>query len=219
MLLWRIGESQLCGNSSIWPIARPLRVGADLGWETEVFLRRLGQEYFKLCLGEYGKALRVLGSNLMEFFSNLDGLHEHIRSSPRFQGQTPPSFRCDVETSPKDGSGSVLNIHYYSFRRDILPFMCKLCFDQGSASKNPSDSKLSVRTFCSSFPFHVIFDRNLHVTQLGTALMKLVTAERVAAEGGLPLRCLFEVVRPMVKMSFQAFSPGSTPASPSEPNP
>ncbi|KAK7475323.1 hypothetical protein BaRGS_00033470, partial [Batillaria attramentaria] len=222
-----------------------------LGWETEVFLRRLGQEYFKLCLGEYGKALRVLGSNLMEFFSNLDGLHEHIRSSPRFQGQTPPSFRCDVETSPKDGSGSVLNIHYYSFRRDILPFvggtveavanmlfntnvtlvvspnrdrtsphqmffittppsnnneqMCKLCFDQGSASKNPSDSKLSVRTFCSSFPFHVIFDRNLHVTQLGTALMKLVTAERVAAEGGLPLRCLFEVVRPMVKMSFQAF--------------
>ncbi|KAL8587862.1 hypothetical protein ACOMHN_053133 [Nucella lapillus] len=218
-----------------------------LGWDTEVFLRKLGQEYFKLCLGEYGKALRVLGSNLMEFFSNLDGLHEQIKSSPRFQGQSPPSFRCDLEVKDKPFR---VNLHYYTFRRRILSFVAgtveaaasmlfnvsvelqasvnrdpssphhmffintcadnnnqvsKLCADRGTLSLNPSQSKLSVSTFCSSFPFHVIFDRDMHVIQLGTALMKMVTPERIKAhEGGIPLRTLFDVVKPSVKMSFSA---------------
>ena len=213
-----------------------------------MFLRKLGQEYFKLCLGEYGKALRVLGSNLMEFFSNLDGLHEQIKSSKRFKGQAPPSFRCEMDKSAEK-SGS-LNLHYYSFRRRILSFVAgtveavadmlfnlsvqlrvspnrdqtsphhmffvttttnnnnqqgKLCDDRGSNSTDPALSKLSVRTFCASFPFHVIFDRNMQVMQLGSALLKMVNPERVAAEGGVQLRSLFDVVRPSVKMSFSAF--------------
>lgn len=206
------------------------------------FLHQLGLEYLKLCVGEYGKALRVLGSNLMEFFSNLDGLHEHIKNSPRFSSQFPPSFRCEM-TGPQ-----TLRLHYYTFRRSLLPFVagtvegvanvlfnsavrlkvssnqdkssphhiffitsnnndksCKLCGDQSTLSTKPEDSKLSVRTFCASFPFHVTFDRQMHVTQLGTALMKLVSAERVAVEGGIQLASLFDLVRPQVKMSFSAF--------------
>lgn len=203
-------------------------------------------EYFKLCCEEYGKALRVLGSNLMEFFSNLDGLHEQIKTCPRFQNQNPPSFRCDLDKA------NTLNLHFYTFRRETLTFVAgavealalalfnvavtltvspnrdvtsphqlffitpcsngndlhhvrsRLFADQCRASPKPTDSKMSVRTFCASFPFHVIFDRNLLVTQLGAALVKMVTAERVAAEGGLHLGALFQVVRPRVKMSFSA---------------
>ncbi|XP_070183385.1 guanylate cyclase soluble subunit alpha-2-like [Littorina saxatilis] len=218
------------------------------GWDTEEFLRKLGQEYFKLCLGEYGKALRVLGSNLTGFFSNLDGLHEQIKDSPRFLGQTPPSFRCEVgKSAEKTGA---LSIHYYSFRRRILSFVagtveavanmlfnvsvelrvspnrdetsphhmffihtsnnnnkqqqnpCNLCADLYSRSNDPALSKLSVRSFCATFPFHVIFDRSLKVLQLGTALLKMVSTERAVAEGGVQMSSLFDVVRPSVKMSF-----------------
>ena len=184
----------------------------------------------------------------MEFFSNLDGLHEQIKASGRFKGQAPPSFRCEMDkTAEKFGR---LNLHYYSFRRRILPFvggtveavadmlfnlsvqlrvspnrdmtsphhmffvttntnnnnqLCKLFADRGSNSTDPAKAKMSVRTFCASFPFHVIFDRNMQVMQLGTALLKMVNAERVAAEGGVQLRTLFDVVRPSVKISFSAF--------------
>jgi hypothetical protein len=265
------------------------------GWHTDEFLRRLGMEYFKLCLGEYGKALRVLGSNLTEFFSNLDGLHEQIKSSPKFLGQSPPSFRCEVQKGGggggdklvRGGGGSGfdghrelppqpqgcskrLDVHYYSFRRAILAFVggtieavasmlfnvsvdmtvspnrdttsphhmffitttagsgraCNLCTDRGSASHDPRASKLSVKTFCASFPFHVIFDRNMNVRQLGTALVKMVRGPSGGASaatsaagdggrgggpggggkgGGVQLSNIFEVVRPPVKISFAAF--------------
>ena len=205
-------------------------------------MRALGFEYFKLCLGEYGKALRMVGSDILEFYSSLDGLQDQYKTSPKFKGQTPPSFRCEYERDD-------LIIHCYSNRRKLLHFLagtinavskllfsadinirvsenpnsasphhlfyitsksqtnnndnrCTLCRDKDVLSSDPSDSRIGVQAFCVSFPFHVIFDRNLQITQLGTALMKMIAPE--ITTDGLNFGTYFEFLRPVVKMSFNA---------------
>ncbi|XP_071124790.1 guanylate cyclase soluble subunit alpha-1-like [Mytilus edulis] len=78
-------------------------------------LNQLGREYVKLCLAEYGKALGMMGSNMVEFFSNLDGLHEEICKAPQFKNQTPPSFRCENKLDNVD-------MHFYSDKRRLLSY-------------------------------------------------------------------------------------------------
>ena len=70
-------------------------------------------------------------------------------------------------------------------------------------STHPSDSKISVMTFCKTFPFHVIFDRHLQITQLGSALMKMI-APNISTKG-LFFGTYFELVRPRVKMDYMSF--------------
>lgn len=48
---------------------------------------------FNLCLQGYTKLLKVLGSNLPEFLSNLNSLHSHLLAT--FPGMMAPSFRCE----------------------------------------------------------------------------------------------------------------------------
>ncbi|NP_001191549.1 soluble guanylate cyclase subunit [Aplysia californica] len=213
-----------------------------LGADRESVLRGAGEEYFKLCLSDYGKALRMLGSNLWEFFSNIDGLQDQVKEYPRFQGQQPPSFRCDWKKSH-------LNLHYYSLRHQILSFtagtvqaVSKLLFntelqldispnkdpnaphhifyistasvddnensrnnlypDQVNTSDNPTDSKIGVHTICASFPFHVIFDQDLQITQLGVSLAKMIAPE--VATKGRDVGAYFDIIKPKVKLSFSA---------------
>jgi hypothetical protein len=66
-------------------------------------------------LAEYGKSLGMMGSNMVEFFSNLDGLHEDICKSPQFQDQIPPSFRCENKFDNVD-------MHFYSDKRQLLSY-------------------------------------------------------------------------------------------------
>ncbi|KAK6172883.1 hypothetical protein SNE40_016454 [Patella caerulea] len=208
--------------------------------EIEIFLRSLGREYFKLVFEEYGKCLRMLGSNMMELFSNLDGLQELLKTQPKFEGVHLPSFRCEYEKNK-------IQLHYYSPRRRILAFVagivesvasvlfsleveiqisgslnqtsqhhifyistctnnnnnhCKMCSNQETLSSEPSSSKIGVATFCKSFPFHVIFDDQLNIIQLGTALLKMI-GPHIAAHGR-HIATYFEIGRPQVKMSFSA---------------
>ncbi|XP_033742672.1 guanylate cyclase soluble subunit alpha-2-like [Pecten maximus] len=186
---------------------------AVLDVKQDTVLRMLGDEYVQLCLSEYGRSLGMMGSNMVEFFSNLDGLHDHIRTSPKFGSQVPPSFRCSHT------SKGTVELHFYSERPNLLEFyagivqsVARLMFSvnadvtlqvsekaskthhvfhikprdysnkkectfsnfRASTSDNPSDLKIGVDTFCSSFPFHVIFDRDLKITQLGSALLKMI---------------------------------------------
>lgn len=196
-------------------------------------------EYFKLCLSEYGKSLHTLGSNLQEFFSNLDGLHELIKTSGKFSFRTLPSFR------PEYNDGQML-LHLYTERRDLVNFMCGLVHASAelmfscdvairaslsdvpgsihhiltikncnnddrngrlwthlpSISNKPADSKISVVTFCQSFPFHVIFDRSLQIAQLGAALMKMIAPD--IATKGIEFGTYFDIVRPVVKLNFSS---------------
>lgn len=246
-------------------------------------LQKLGVEYFKICAQEYGRSLRSVGSNLLEFYSNIDGLHGHIWNSSEFRSRVPPSFRCATE-------GGKLVVHLYTDRPQMRHYMAGVVLATGvilfsvpdltvevsqynkpsqqihhviitlwktgtdcsnivsptsttasptticssrliptheesmmtpasssssapngpsllpehhNLSNQPSDSKISVMTFCKTFPFHVIFDRNLHITQLGSALMKMI-APNISTKG-LFFGTYFELVRPRVKMDYMSF--------------
>lgn len=174
-----------------------------------------------------------MGSNMVEFFSNLDGLHEDIYKSPQFQDQIPPSFRCENKFDNVD-------MHFYSDKRQLLSYYagivhamaellcyvtidiviqpndspfgihhvfhintsqqrmsnnkCKMCIHQSSYSNKPSDLKIGVSTFCETFPFHVIMDRNLKIVQLGKSLMKVIAAD--IQTQGLHFETYFNIMRP-----------------------
>ena len=173
---------------------------------------------------------------MIEFFSNLDGLHDYICKSEKFKGQDPPSFRCEYVRNK-------LTLHFYTERRKLLEFyagvvvgiskllfnreamvtvtcsenmnsphhiltvdaqeaesvsQCKICTTQESFSRIPSDNKIGVATFCKTFPFHLIFDRNFLVNQIGTSLIKLACADRFHKRQVL-FTSLFEVVRPRIE--------------------
>ncbi|KAK0064752.1 guanylate cyclase soluble subunit alpha-2, partial [Biomphalaria pfeifferi] len=221
-------------------VAMAEETAKKLDMSVQDVLRTLGQDYFKVCLGDYGKALRTLGSNLLEFYSNIDGLQDQVKAYPRFQGQQPPSFRCEWK---KD----TFSLHYYSLRYQILSFVAgtveavsRLLFnaeleveiscnrgtsaphhifyistdghasdstvhlyaDHTNLSADPRDSKIGVRTFCATFPFHVIFDAQLNIVQLGASLAKMIAPE-VSAKGR-HLTSYFDIVKPLVKASFSS---------------
>ena len=203
--------------------------------EKSSFLRDLGYEYFKLCLVEYGRSIQMMGSNMIEFFSNLDGLHDYICKSEKFKGQNLPSFRCEY-------SRNKLTLHLHTERRDLIEFYagivqgisrmlfnrdaavgvnssdnpnsshhvltvdaqedesvshCKICTTQEAFSKLPSDNKIGVATFCKTFPFHLIFNSNFQITQMGAAIMKLACLERLGKRQVL-LTSLFDIIRPRI---------------------
>ena len=67
-------------------------------------------------------------------------------------------------------------------------------------SDRPSDSKIGVKTFCASFPFHVIFDQDMQILQLGSSLAKMVVPG--IPEKGRDLWKYFDIVKPKVRLSF-----------------
>ncbi|ESP02183.1 hypothetical protein LOTGIDRAFT_111288 [Lottia gigantea] len=208
--------------------------------DIDTFLRTLGREYFKLVEEEYGKCLRMLGSNMIELFSNLDGLQTLLKSSPKFEGVHTPSFRCEFDKNK-------IQIHYYSPHRKPLEFVagilesvakvlfslefemqvsgsltetsqhhifyittyvnnnnnhCSTCSISDTLSSDPSKSKIGVSTFCNSFPFHLIFDKDLNIIQLGSALLKMIGPH--VPTHGRHIQDYFIIIRPHVKISFSA---------------
>lgn len=204
---------------------------------TDITLRHLGEEYFRLCLFEYGSAIRMMGSNMIEFFSNLDGLQTYISSSDKFKSQIPPSSRCEYQQNK-------LTVHFYTSRSNLLEYYagivlgisrhlfsreatvsvtrsntpgslhnyftidasddnktssqtCKICSPQESISENPSDSKIGTATFCKTFPFHFVLDKNLDIIQIGEALAKHVTL--AGSKSDRKVTSHFDMVRPVIE--------------------
>lgn len=181
---------------------------------------------------------------MVEFFSNLDGFHDHILKSSKFNAQRPPSFRC--ESSPNH-----VALHIYTERSRMLDYYagivkhvsnsmfnldvqitvhpnetntslhhilkvqtavktcskectcCKICSHQSAYSEKPEDLQIGFDTFCETFPFHLIMNRNLEISQLGTALMKIVRSDEDSRE--LNFSKYFNVIRPEIKhLTFSA---------------
>lgn len=198
-------------------------------------MRCLGEEYLKLCLFEYGNAIRMMGSNMIEFFSNLDGLQTYISASEKFKSQIPPSSRCEynhnrlivhfytsrssmlefyagivygisrhlfardatVSVTPSNTPGSLHHYFTVDAATDNTSTACKICSPQESVSENPSDSKISTATFCKTFPFHFVLDKNLDIIQIGAALAKHVSL--AGAKSDRQLTTYFEMVRPKIE--------------------
>ncbi|WAQ99038.1 GCYA2-like protein [Mya arenaria] len=107
-----------------------------------VFQRRLGDEYFRLCLEEYGSCIRMMGSNMTEFLSNLDGLQTYISSSERFQSQVPPSSRCETQQNK-------LILHFYTARRNIIEYYAGIVL---GISRHLFTKQATISVSCSNTP-------------------------------------------------------------------
>lgn len=108
----------------------------------EDLMRCLGEEYFKLCLYEYGNAIRMMGSNLIEFFSNLDGLQTYISSSERFKSHIPPSSRCEYEPNK-------ITLHFYTSSANLLEYYAGII---RGISRHLFQKEATVSVFCSNTP-------------------------------------------------------------------
>ncbi|OQR71299.1 guanylate cyclase soluble subunit beta-1-like [Tropilaelaps mercedesae] len=83
-----------------------------IGLSADDLLEELGSHFLSYCLARgYDKMLRVLGSNLSDFLSNLDNLHDHVTVS--YCNMKAPSFRV---TPGPNGS---IHLHYYSTRKGL----------------------------------------------------------------------------------------------------
>ncbi|XP_035777406.1 guanylate cyclase soluble subunit beta-1-like isoform X2 [Anopheles albimanus] len=58
---------------------------------------------------------------------------------------------------------------------------------------------ISPTTFCKIFPFHLMFDRGLHIVQAGRSVSRVIPRIQ---ETNCPLLALFEAVRPHLQLSF-----------------
>ncbi|XP_052281863.1 guanylate cyclase soluble subunit alpha-2-like isoform X2 [Dreissena polymorpha] len=218
-------------------MAHVIKQAAKLSDETDTeFQRRLGDEYFRLCLEEYGDSIKMMGSNMTEFISNLDGLQSYISASDTFKTHTPPSARCETQKNK-------LIIHFYSPRSNIIEFYagvmhgisrylfnkettvevsyskttgslhhtiainakeddcssqkCKVCSPEIQIGTDPNESKIGTLTFCKTFPFHFVIDKNLDIIQLGGALARHVVVTSDSQTRSLTLH--FDIVKPKIE--------------------
>ncbi|CAN8032231.1 unnamed protein product, partial [Ixodes persulcatus] len=228
-----------------------------LGLSADACLEALGCHFLYFCQQHgYDHILRVLGSNLTDFLTNLDNLHDHLAST--YPGMSAPSFRV----SP--GPLGSLHLHYCSERRGLHPIVkglvktvareffdtevsvstCKvtdkgdrvvvlmevsenllkvrlLIFDAGSLtmrssftsahvtdhlSQSPQDLPVDTRTFCTAFPFHVVFDRDFVITQAGKVMTGLLRLTKSMWQKGKPVRFtdMFSISRPVIECTFES---------------
>lgn len=71
---------------------------------------------------------------------------------------------------------------------------------RNSASENRGE-KMNLLSFCKAFPFHVMFDRKLHIKQAGLSLMRLIKYKPTST---LVFTDIFDLARPRMDFSFEA---------------
>uniref|UniRef100_A0A8C7J9S9 guanylate cyclase n=1 Tax=Oncorhynchus kisutch TaxID=8019 RepID=A0A8C7J9S9_ONCKI len=70
----------------------------------------------------------------------------------------------------------------------------------GFEENGTQETRISPYTFCKAFPFHLIFDRNLMLTQCGNAIFRVLPQLQ---PGICNLPSVFSLVRPHIDFSFQ----------------
>lgn len=106
------------------------------GLPIETCLEEFGKHFLVYCQKNgYDQILRVLGSNLYDFLTNLDNLHDHLASI--YPGMRAPSFRVtrhmntnrsdqDIHLSQSAVCASLtgsMYLHYYSERAGLSPIV------------------------------------------------------------------------------------------------
>ena len=69
-------------------------------------------------------------------------------------------------------------------------------------SKHVKDLPIDMATFCKAFPFHIIFDKNFEIVQLGSALVRLLDGDLINSNNRLS--DYFELIRPSIEWSFRS---------------
>lgn len=61
------------------------------------------------------------------------------------------------------------------------------------------EPKISPATFCRAFPFHILFDKNMQITQTGFSLVRVIP---MVARNSCRIDDVFEMVRPHMEFDF-----------------
>lgn len=102
------------------------------GLPVETCLEEFGKHFLVYCQKNgYDQILRVLGSNLYDFLTNLDNLHDHLASI--YPGMRAPSFRVtrhintnrinSIDQGSTCSMSSSMYLHYYSERAGLSPIV------------------------------------------------------------------------------------------------
>ncbi|KAG9508491.1 Guanylate cyclase soluble subunit beta-2 [Fragariocoptes setiger] len=122
------------------------------GLSVDVCLEAFGEHFLLYCQKNgFDQILRVLGSNLYDFLTNLDNLHDHLASI--YPGMRAPSFRVTTQLAPNGGqirgcvsggsghdmtspqqasnnhnnnsnnNACIMYLHYYSERKGLSPIV------------------------------------------------------------------------------------------------
>ncbi|KAJ8001242.1 hypothetical protein DPEC_G00192300 [Dallia pectoralis] len=70
----------------------------------------------------------------------------------------------------------------------------------GFEENGTQETRISPYTFCKAFPFHLMFDRDLMLTQCGNAIFRVLPQ---LLPGICNLPSVFSLVRPHIDFSFQ----------------
>ncbi|XP_064482214.1 guanylate cyclase soluble subunit alpha-1-like [Ornithodoros turicata] len=200
---------------------------AAAGVSPSALLDMAGEAHAAFCLEWHGNALRFLGGSLGELFVNMESLnHVFLKTGCLYEGeQNGPLVRVREEHGRL-----VLQCRTATqYLADMLPGMLrKLAHEmfalpvrvsiagrkpeqvtlvvQGlpsgppAASVNPEDLAISVATFCRAFPFHLMCDHHLQVTQMGRGFVRIFGGR--FREGRVPLPTLFTFEDPNIEMRF-----------------
>lgn len=73
---------------------------------------------------------------------------------------------------------------------------------QRNKSTSVKDLPISMETFCKAFPFHIIFNRNFEIVQMGSALVRILGG--TLSNNNRRLSDYFTLVRPDIEWSFRS---------------
>ncbi|KAJ7327754.1 hypothetical protein OS493_026633 [Desmophyllum pertusum] len=76
-------------------------------------------------------------------------------------------------------------------------------FDNEKAAKKRRGRGINLLSFCKAFPFHVMFDRKMNITQSGVAMIRILN-ERFTTGNPFPFNDAFDLDRPRMEFSFES---------------
>ncbi|EDV28471.1 uncharacterized protein TRIADDRAFT_19120, partial [Trichoplax adhaerens] len=149
-----------------------------LGISVDQFLETYGQFFVVWChRTNYVSMIKVIGSNLFNFLSNLNALHAHL--SMTFNGMKPPEFQCMPSDDPKK-----FYLHYYSCRENLFGIVVGATRE---AARSLFNRRISIKIISKTVDnsryanrHHIVFE----ICDLGYADIKLARTETIAMEPG-----------------------------------
>ena len=106
-----------------------------------------------------------------------------------------------TETGCKNASHSKLGLQ--TFNLNTLPGQTATQLSRDIHHKMAKKQRggINLLSFCRAFPFHVMFDRKLNITQTGLAMIRLLN-KRLSTGQPFPFTDAFELVRPRMEFTF-----------------
>ncbi|XP_038055505.1 guanylate cyclase soluble subunit alpha-2-like [Patiria miniata] len=160
----------------------------------------INEEHVKVHTPSYRCSLQSDGKLLIHFYSKSHSLELSMMGQIRMASILLFNTFVEVELVKQRGHGCDHCVYA------VQP----LLEDQKNGTKNLQNgavnqatspaqlaSKISVSVFCAAFPFHIMFNRNLTILQVGDTVMRMFSSR--ASSNGLNFNSYFKVLSPDIR--------------------